>query len=59
MIKVIETEVPCESCGEKLCNLCGFNGNCEHCGAQISPETDEKVRAALAVILGTPEDEST
>lgn len=40
---LIKTDIPCPTCASLLCNLCGFNGSCEDCGADIDPETDEQI----------------
>lgn len=33
---VLESDVPCPTCGKPICQYCAFNKLCQHCGTTLS-----------------------
>lgn len=42
-----DTSILCEGCGHQLCMLCAFNGYCQECATDITPEQYARIDAEV------------
>lgn len=56
-MEVIKTNIPCAKCGDLLCNLCAFNGECEKCGKKLTSKQKNKIAKIVVKQLTSKSEE--